>query len=113
MKIKRITAAICIYLLGSSVLLAEEAQVEIQKLEGRTEAIVTSVESGMPQKSEGWLEDPFMIPERLVVGTARITSKVIGQITDTAVLGVQTASGVILSPVVHVLDVKNWNKESN
>lgn len=113
MRIQKAIAIMCLCVLYSRFLFgAEEAQVDIQKIEGRTEATISSIEPREPEPPKEPLKQMLMLPERTIVGTARITSKVMGQVADASVLAVQTAGGFVLSPLVHAIDVKNWRQKS-
>ena len=100
-------------LVSSSGFLAAvpEPEVSIQKVEGRTEALVKSEtpekrgeESGRIGKTGIWMEDNIMA----VLNTS---SEWLGKGADIFVEGVRTGAGFILSPVFKALDFLNWGKK--
>ena len=113
MKIKKAIAMICFLILNSNFLFgADGTNVNIQKVEGRTEAIVSSDPAPVAQAHQGGVKQILLLPEKTIVGTAQVSSQVIGKITDTVVLGVQTAGGFLFSPFFRAVDAKKWKKES-
>lgn len=113
MKTKKIVAAVCVLVLCSKFLFGvEEAKVNIQKVEGRTEAVVSSSQTPQPRESGGGLKRTLLLPEKTMVGIAQLSSKAAGKAADAAVLGVQTVGSFLFAPVFRVLDVKKWKKES-
>lgn len=113
MKIKKAVAMICLLILNSNFLFGtEETNVNIQKVEGRTEAVVSSDPAPEAKVHQGGIKQILLLPEKAMVGTARVSSQVVGKITDAVVLGVQTAGGFLFSPLFRTIDAKKWKKES-
>lgn len=114
MKIKKVITVICLLILNSNVLFGvEETDVSIQKVEGRTEAVVSSAPPPEAKVRQGWFKQVLLLPEKTIVGTARVSSQVVGKITDATVLGVQTTGGFLFSPFFRAIDAKKWKKESD
>ena len=101
-----------VFLLTSwALIFAEESKVDIQKFEGRTEAVVSSKEKHKVNMNVRWFEKPFVWSGNFLVETAQISSKTVGMITDKTVYAVQTGTGFLLSPIFKAIDLKRW-KES-
>ncbi len=85
----------------------DPSAVEIQKVDGHNEAIVSDFDAPR-EKPTGWFGKTCYYIEGGILTTARTTSAVVGKVTDTTVWGVQKTSNVIISPIVKALDVRTW-----
>lgn len=105
MRARKFIFAMSILLVTSKILFAtEEPKVSIHKKEGRTEAVVDSVESAQKQPEERSIRSPFSIVEKGIMGVASTSSTLVGKGTDGVIQGVQIASGFFLSPIFKALD---------
>ena len=106
-----ITFNVILLLNGHLFASEEESKVEIQKVENRTEAIVTSKQQAKQKINFRWFQKPFIWGEKALVGTARTSSKTMGVITDKSVETVQTGSNFLFSWFFKFLDYKHWRRE--
>ena len=109
--IKGLVLGAIIFILCAPTLKAEETKVELQKVEDRTEATVTSEAPSKPTLNVKWFNKPFVWIEQLLVGIARTTSTGVGLVVDTTVKGTETASGFLFSRFFNSLDYRKWGKQ--
>ena len=108
MKIKSTCFIFFMFLFIQGYAHAQDAPVvEIQKVGGRSEAVVPSVKAAR--------EKPTTIPGKIyytfetgILKIARTSSAVVGKITQTTIWGFQKTSDVLFSPIIKTLDVKRW-----
>jgi len=105
---KKIVSILIISLMISSQLIfaEEEPKVDIQKTEGRLEAVVSSQPTPSPQPKKKILTRITSAPGDLVVATGRITSGTAGKIADVCIKSFQTVGGFLLAPVFRTLDIQ-------
>ena len=107
--IKKIFAAISILCSFPGIVLAlEEPQVAIQKVEDRTQAVVSSMATTNQPEKKGLLTEIFSPIEKGIVGTASTSSHWAGKGADGVVKAVQTTGGLLFTPLFRALDVVNW-----
>ena len=104
-----LTTGFVILICGSSF--AEEAQVNIQKLEDRTEATVSSKTPSKTTVNVKWFNKPFIWTEELLVGVARTTSASVGFVVDSTVKGTEMVSEFVFSWFFNSLDYRKLGRK--
>ena len=104
---KKAIAMFAILFLHVNLLLAaEEPKVEIQKVEGRTEALVASQVTSEPKPHRKFLERVISAPGDAVVATARLSSRIVGEIADHSAHTVQKVGGFLFAPLFKTVDIQ-------
>ena len=103
---KAIAILAILFLYSNLAPAAEEPKVEIQKTEGRTEALVASTATSEPKPHRKFLERAISVPGDAVVATARLSSRIVGEITDRSAHAVQKVGGVLFAPLFKAVDIQ-------
>ena len=104
---KKITIIFLVSLFVTTLLwAAEEPEVAIQKTEGRTEAVVSSAGKTEQKPQKKPLTRIISAPGDAIVGIGKLSSSIVGKITDTTVRSVQTVGGFLFAPVFKTLDIQ-------
>ena len=91
---------------SSNVLFAaDNAEVALQKTEGRTEALVTAAKTQSEKPQRSFLNRAISAPGDAIVTTARFSSAIAGKVTDTTVKSVQTAGTFLFARIFKTLDI--------
>ena len=98
-------------MMGASAF-AEDSKVEIRKIEGRTEAVVSSSEKPKVRINVRWFAKPFVWVGDGIVEALRFASTTVGVITDKTVETTQTATGFLFSPIFKTIDYKQHSNAS-
>lgn len=87
----------------------DSTTIEIQKVDGRTEALVP-VQETVTEPPTGFFAKSFYSFETSVLKVAQLSSSAAGKVTDSAVWGIQRASDVLFAPIIKTLDVRQWRE---
>ncbi|GEM_PF-6408010 len=86
------------------------APISVHEVDGRKEVVVPTT----PEPKElprGFFGKSFSIFETSIVKTARVSSAIVGKITDTTVYAVQKVTQPVFSPVFKALDVRRLSQK--
>lgn len=85
-----------------------DAQVQLQKVGQRTEAVldVPKPEKKLESK-KGIFKQTILLPEKGIVGTARLSSSAVGKLADASVEVVQRMGQVVFAPILRAIDIRS------
>lgn len=96
-----------VFVFGSALIaVAEDPNVQIQKSEDRTGALVTTPKTARKQVSGNPVDRLFSVFENGVMGIAAPTSHWSGKAVDGVVFGVEKTGTVLFSRFFHLVDLK-------
>lgn len=99
------------FFISNFLFAAEEPNVQLHKLEDRTEAIVSAPAGAKAPVSEGkWLPRNLSKAENGIADFAAAGCGAVGKGTDVTITVIQKTFGFVLTPLFKALDVVNWGK---
>ena len=87
--------------------MAQDSNVQIQKAEDRTGAVVTTHTTAKKPRDNNWVDRFFSVIETGVMGVATPTSYWTGKAVDGVTIGFEKTGTVIFSRFFHAVDLKN------